>query len=74
MWVDIKESLYNLDHYYKIIKAIDECESYKHYCIYLYFKNPKHEADFTIISFKNKEERDCVFDRLHGKIIESIIR
>jgi len=74
MWVDIKESLYNLDHYYKIIKAIDECESYKHYCIYLYFKKPKHGIDFTIVSFEDEKKRNKAFDNLHNKIIEAIIR
>jgi hypothetical protein len=72
MWVDIKGNLYNLDHYYKIIKAIDECESYKHHCIYLYFKDAKRETDFTIISFDSEKERDHCFEWLHGKIVEVI--
>ena len=72
MWVNIKGSFYNLDHYYKIIKSIDECESYKHYCLYLYFKNGNQKTDFTIISFKNEEERNKAFKWLHNKIVEVI--
>lgn len=74
MWVDINGSLYNLDYYYKIIKATDECESYKHYCIYLYFKNSKHETDIVIISFDNEKGRNRIFDNLHKKIVGVIIR
>jgi|DEB0MinimDraft_6_1074348.scaffolds.fasta_scaffold01344_4 hypothetical protein len=71
MWVDIKNRILNLNHYHKIIKMIDECESYKDYCIKFYLKNGT-KTEFTLISFKSKKERDDVFDRLHGKIVEAV--
>jgi hypothetical protein len=57
MWVDIGGRLLNLNHYHKIIKMIDECESYKDYCIKFYL-------------IKDKENRDKAFNWLHNKIVE----
>ena len=68
MWIDIKGSLYNLDYYYKIIETIDECESYKHYCIYLYFKKSKNGINFTIISFEDEKKRNEAFSNLQNRL------
>ena len=70
MWIDINETLLNLDVYYKIKKTIDECESYKHYCIKLFFIDQNHKINFTLFSFATKKERDRIFDELHNKIIK----
>jgi chromosome segregation ATPase len=72
MWVDIRGSLYNLDQYYKIIKTIDECESYKHFCIMMFFKNGKKETDFTIISFEDELRRNDVYEKLWDSIVQGI--
>ena len=50
---------------------IDECESYKDYCIKFYLKNGT-KTEFTLASFENKEKRDKVFNWLHNKIVEVI--
>jgi uncharacterized protein YxeA len=68
MWIDIKGSFYNLSHYHKIVKFIDECESYKDYCIKLYLKNGT-KTEYKLISFQNKELRDEAFLKLY-KLIE----
>jgi uncharacterized protein YxeA len=68
MWIDIKGSFYNLNHYHKIVKFIDECESYKDYCIKLYLKNGT-KTEYKLISFQNKELRDEAFLKLY-KLIE----
>lgn len=68
MWVDIKGSFYNLNHYHKIVKMIDECESYKDYCIKLYLKNGT-KTEYKLISFESKESRDEAFLKLF-KLVE----
>jgi uncharacterized protein YxeA len=68
MWIDIKGSFYNLNHYHKIVKFIDECESYKDYCIKLYLKNGT-KTEYKLISFQKKELRDEAFLKLY-KLIE----
>jgi hypothetical protein len=68
MWAEIKGSLYNLNHYHKIIKTIDECESYKDYCIKLYLKNGT-KTEYKLISFEEEEARDKAFNGLY-KIVE----
>lgn len=71
MWIEIGGRLLNLNHYHKIIKMIDECESYKDYCIKFYLKNGT-KTEFTLVSFKDKEKRDTTFNWLHVKIVEVI--
>jgi len=73
MWIDIKGRYYNLDHYHKIVKIIDECESYKEYCIKMYLKNGT-KTEYALISFKDKESRNNAFDFIHIKIIEVVIK
>jgi len=63
MWADIKGNLYNLNHYHKIVKMIDECESYKDYCIKLYLKNGT-KTEYKLISFETPEERNEAFNKL----------
>ncbi len=63
MWADIKGSLYNINHYHKIIKFIDECESYKDYCIKLYLKNGT-KTEYKLVSFETLEERNEAFNKL----------
>lgn len=74
MWIDINETLLNLDVYYKIKKTIDECESYKHYSIKLFFIDRSNKTDFTLLSFRTKKERDKIFDGLHDKIVKVILK
>ena len=68
MWADIKGGFYNLNHYHKIVKTIDECESYKDYCIKLYLKNGT-KTEYKLISFESKKLRDEAFLKLY-KLIE----
>ena len=58
MWIDIKGRFYNLDHYAQIYKMIDECESYKDYCIKLVPARKMTKLDYKLIVFGNKNERD----------------
>ena len=69
MWIDIKGRLYNLDHISHIVKMVDECESYKKYCIKVYFANEvKIPLGFHLIEFDDQTSRDMEFERIHQKI------
>jgi len=68
MWAEIKGSFYNLNHYHKIVKIIDECESYKDYCIKLYLKNGT-KTEYKLISFETPEARNEAFNKL-SRIVE----
>lgn len=75
MWIDIKERLYNLDHISHIVKMVDECESYKKYCIKLYFVDKQKVAlGFHLIEFDDKTSRDNTFKSIHNKIVEVVVR
>lgn len=67
MWIRIKEGLYNLDHISHMEKMVDECESYKNFCIKIFFKNAV--LGFKIIDFENEQLRDEVFELIKNEVI-----
>ena len=75
MWIDIKERLYNLDHISHIVKMVDECESYKKYCIKVYFANEvKIPLGFHLIEFDDKTSRDEEFEYLQNFLLHKILK
>ena len=70
MWIDIKKRLYNLDHISHIVKMVDECESYKKYCIKVCFANEvKIPLGFHLIEFDSQTARDMEFEYLQNFLL-----